>query len=162
MTRDSALARTRKLLALVASGSGAAEGERRNAAVAAASLILEHQLLNVGGPSAIGLDQVTALAIRAAELEHVLAAERRQHAEEVRQLDRRWRQLLEQVRTAERKAASVERKVATRRAVRADRADLGAAGGRARAQHLDDERKREIARQGAEARWAKWRERRGV
>ena len=60
----------------------------------------------------------------------------------------------------ERRAAFVERKRATRRAVAADRANLGAAGGRARDRQLSDERKREIGRQGAQERWRKWRERR--
>lgn len=34
----------------------------------------------------------------------------------------------------------------------------GAVGGRRRAEALDDDRKKEIAQQGAKARWAKWRE----
>jgi hypothetical protein len=159
VTRDSALDRARKLLALAAEGNGAAEGERRNAAVAAGALIVKHGLLDGGGPSAIDIDQVTALAIHAAELEHQLDDERRRHAEEVRQLDRRWNQVVAGVRAAERQAARAERKRATRKAVTTDRANLGAEGGRARDRKLSDERKREIGRQGARARWTKWRER---
>jgi len=51
MTRERALERIRKLLALAAPGSGAAEEEARTAAVQAARLMSEHGLVPGGGPS---------------------------------------------------------------------------------------------------------------
>lgn len=162
MTRDKALDRARKLLALAAPGSGASSEEARSAAVTAAALIVEHALLDGGSPSTIDLGRVANLALRVIELEHMLIAERAAHEADRRSRDERWRTLLEEVRTDERRAAYRSRKLAAKQAVRDDRTNLAAAGGRGRARNLSNERKREIARTAAQERWRRWRERQGA
>ncbi len=161
MTRDHALARVRKLLALAGPSSGAAENERRNAALQAAHLVLEHHLLD-GGAAPISLDQVADLALHAAALEHQLVTERATHAAAMKTRDDQWRALVDRVRKEERAAVHAQVTTAERKAVREDRSTLGREGGRARAQALDADRKKEIGKAGAAERWARWRERRGI
>jgi hypothetical protein len=170
VTPERARERARKLLALAAEGSGATLEEARSAAVAAANLIVEHHLLD-GDPraSAIDIDQVTELALRAMELEHALAeagaaltSERGAHARALQARDRQWRDLVDRARREERGKAEAEMVTAERRAVREDREALGRSGGRARDRKLTDEEKSEIGKKGAEERWRKWREERGL
>jgi hypothetical protein len=161
VTRDAALARVRKLLALAGEGSGAADGERRNAAVVAAQLVIAHDLL--GAPvSPIDLDEVAALSIRCLELEHQVTTERAAHAADVRARDEQWRQVVERVRREERAAAEAERKEAARKAIQEDRTAHARAAGQARVSKLTHEERRNLGRAGAAARWARWRERQGA
>jgi len=163
MTRATALARVRKLLALAAENSGASPDEARNAAVAAARLVLEHRLLD-GAPAArpIDLDDVAALALHAAELEHLLGQERASHAAQLRSRDAQWRRVVEDVRRQERAAAHAARKKATRQGAVLERKAQARAGGCARDHVLTPVQKSEIGRAGAAARWARWRERQGA
>jgi hypothetical protein len=158
VTRDSALSRVGKLLALAAAGSGATEEDARSAAVAAARLMVEHHLLDPAA-SPTDIDEVAGLALRVMELEHMLVERQLAHAAELQRRDQQWRGILELVRREERTAARVERKRATKMAVTKDRTEKARAGGRARDRALDLERKKEIGRAGAAARWARWRER---
>lgn len=163
MTRDRAAQRVRKLLALAANGSGAAPEEARNAALAAANLIVAHGLLDGSGPKpAIDLDQVAAVSVRCLELEHRLDEERRLHATEIKNLNAAWHDVVETVRCDERRAAHAERRTATKKAVLDERQAQARAGGRARDRKLSGEKKREIAKAAAAARWARWRKRRQV
>jgi hypothetical protein len=161
VTRDSALARTRKLLALAARGSGASEDEARNAAVAAARLVLEHGLLDDRGqsPSPIDLDQVASLSFRVLELEHLVSTERTAHAAEIRRRDEQWRGIVERIRKEERAAARRDSKRAVRKAVVKDRTAQARAGGKGRDRALTHDQKVQIGRQGAQERWRRWRER---
>jgi hypothetical protein len=165
VTRETALARIQKLLALAATGSGASEEEARTAAVQAARMMSEHGLAPgtaSAGTSAIDPMKVADLALQVMGLEQLLAERRAQHLEEISDVNRRWRQVVEGVRREERAAARAERRKATRRAVTQDRTDLARSGGRARDRKLTHEQKTEIARRGAAARWARWREARAT
>lgn len=161
MTRDRALERIEKLMALAASASGASEEEARSAAVQAVRLMAEHGLTpGAASPtSGIDLDSVARLSFRVIELEKLLDERRRTHAQELRDHDRRWRAVVEDVRREERAAAHRSGKTLSRVAALKERETLARSGGEARARTLDPERKREIGRQGARARWARWRER---
>jgi hypothetical protein len=83
VTHDRALERVRRLLALAGDGSGAPEEEARNAALAAAHLIVEHRLLD-RRHHAVDLAVVTRLSLRVLELERLLAVERAARAAEIR------------------------------------------------------------------------------
>jgi hypothetical protein len=89
MTRETALDRLRKLLALAGPNSGATEEERRTAAVQAVRVMVEHGLqptVASWGSSpqpAIDFDKVTALAFRVLELEQQLAESERQRVRDV-------------------------------------------------------------------------------
>jgi hypothetical protein len=161
VTPERALARIEKLLALAGPASGAAEEERRTAAVEAVRLMAEHGL-TPGQADAIDLDEVAALALHAAKLERVLAAERVVHASQLRERDEQWRRMVEQVRRDERAASRKAVAAAAKNGAVQQRQMQARAGARARDAKLDGERKREIARAAALARWARWRERRGV
>ena len=163
MTRDQVAERIRRLMALAARGSGATEEESRTAALTAVRTMLEHGLVpGESRPSAVDLDEVAGLVFRVLELEQTLAGERAAHAAHLRERDEQWRQRIEEVcqkaRTEQRKTS----KLAAKRGARREREAQARAGGRARGRNLDPKRKSEIARQGAEARWAKWRERHGA
>jgi hypothetical protein len=162
VTPERARERVRKLLALAAVGSGATQEEARNAALAAAHLILEHGLLDGGQSSPVDLDEVAVIALKAIELERLLAAERAAHAADLGRRDQRWGEIVAEVRKGERANARVERQTATRKAVREDRTARARAGGRERARRLTSEEKSEIGRRGAQERWRLWRERHGT
>jgi hypothetical protein len=166
VTRERALDRLRKLLALAAAGSGASVEEARSAALAATRLMAEHGLAP-GSPSdspasVIDLDAVASLSFKVIELERLLDERRRAHAQELRDHDRRWAQVVEDVRREERAAQRKAAKTLTKTAAVQEREALARSGGRARAQKLDPERRREIGRAAVAARWKKWRERNGV
>jgi hypothetical protein len=156
MTPQKALERVEKLLALAGPNSGASEEESRSAAVAAARLIAQHGLSIGDRPpvSAIDLDEVTRLALRVMELEGLLADRRAAYAREIRENDRRWAQVVEDVRNEERSAA----KKCLKTAGLSERVNLGRQGGHERAKSLSPERRREIGRAAVAARWKKWRE----
>jgi hypothetical protein len=158
MTRDQVAERIRRLMALAARGSGAAEEEARTAALTAVRTMLEHGLFpGESRTSPIDLDEVAALALHAAQLEQTLASERAAHAAEIRRRDEWWRQRIQEVcqkaRTEQRKTS----KLAAKRGARQEREAQGRAGGRARDRALTRERKAEIGRQGARERWRRWR-----
>jgi len=170
VTRSKALERTRKLLALAAPGSGASEEEARTAAAQAVRLMSEYGLAPGGGPESTSsgsastsspLDEleISALKLQVAALERLLAARQAEHAREIREANGRRSQDIESVRREERAAANRRRKTAECQAVAKERKTMAKSGGRARARKLDRQRRVEIAREGARARWAKWRER---
>jgi hypothetical protein len=163
MTPERALARVMKLLALAAPNSGASEEERWTAALTAAAMMHEHGFVPSNPTtSAIDLDEVVALALHAAELEHLLASERASCAARLRERDEEWRRRIEEVRREEQTETRRAAKLAARRAAAEEREAQARAGGRARAQQLDDARKQEIASTAAQARWKTWRERHDV
>lgn len=160
MTPERALDRIRKLLALAAPASGAAEEERRTAALSAATMMHEHGLSPGLAPaSGIDLDDVAALALRVVELEYLVTSERAAHATEIRARDEHWRQVVERIRRDERATARKATKGAARRGANQEREARARAGGQARAERLDPVRRTEIARTAARARWRRWRER---
>lgn len=164
MTRDHVAERIRRLMALAAPGSGAAEEERRSAAAQVVRLMVEHGL----GPgdrtpaSAIDLEQVADLSLRVLCLEHTLAAERAAHDADLRRRDAHWRSVVAAMRREERSVARRAAGRAMEMGARGERQALARAGARARDEKLSDERKTEIARAAASARWVKWRELHGV
>ena len=164
MTRDKALERIGKLLALAAPGSGATEEEARTAAVQAARLMAEHGL----GPGAdqsgagsflTGNLEALFLQLRVAELERVLGERQQQRLREIHDDNLRWSRVLEYARAKERSVARRQTKKVARQAATKERENVARRGGRARARNLDPERRVEIAREAARARWARWRER---
>jgi hypothetical protein len=161
MMRYRALERIRKLLALAREGSGATEEEARTAAMQAVRMMSEHGIGPGDGPqsSTVDLDQVAALALRVVSLERLLADREAERLKEIREDNQRWRLVVEDVRQEERAALLKRVKKATGTAARKEREGLARSGGRARAVKLDPERRVEIARAGALARWARWRER---
>jgi hypothetical protein len=157
MLREKAIERVQKLLKLAAPNSGATEEEARSAAVQAVRLVAEHGLSVGDAPqaSAVDLDQVTRLAFRVIELEHALERTKAAHVARTREDDRLWARVVEE----EKSAACKEATLAAKRTAAREREALARKGGRARTAKLDAERRVEIARSGAQARWKKWRER---
>jgi len=166
VTRDQAIRRIEKLLALAAIRSGATEEESRTAAVVAVRLMSEHGLApsssSTSSASAIDLDAVASLSFRVIELESRLEERQRAHSQEIRDLDRHWTQVVDDVRREDRAAQRKARTSITKKAAVNERTSMARSGGKARARSLDDDRKREIGRLGARARWARWRERHGL
>jgi len=162
MTRDHALDRIGKLMALAALNSGASQEEARSAAVAAVRLMLAHGLTPGGERPGIDLDEVTRLAFRVLALERQLAAERTAQAAAMSERDEQWRRHLDRVRSEERRLAREAAKKTAGRRARRERLKHAENGGRARDEKLDAHRKSEIGRQGAAARWQRWRELHGT
>jgi hypothetical protein len=166
VTRDQAIRRIEKLLALAAIGSGATEEESRTAAVAAVRLMSEHGLAprssSTSSASAIDLDAVASLSFRVIELENLLGERQRAHTREICDLNVCWTQVVACVREEERAKQRKAAKSITKKAATKERTTMARSGGKARARSLDYDRKREIGRMGAQARWARWRERHGV
>jgi len=163
VTRDAACRRIQKLLALAAPGSGASEEERRTAAVQVVRLMTEHGFVPGDAPaSAIDLAEVAALSLRVLELEHLLATERTAHAAQLRERDERWRQLVETVRREGQAGRNKAVRVAARKGAAEEREVQARSGGEARAEKLDPNRRTEIARMAASARWTRWRKLHGV
>ena len=86
MTPTHALQVVRRLLALAAPNSGTTQEESRSAAVKAAHLIVEHQLLD-RPRHAVDLAVVTRLSLRLLELERLLAEERAARVSDARRRD---------------------------------------------------------------------------
>ncbi len=164
MTPQQARARIENLLRLAAVGSGATEEEARTAAIQAARLMAEHGLAPeaASGESSSDavLDDLEILALKAQvqALEHVLEGHKAAHLKQTQDWDRQWQQVVQTVRFEERAGGNTRTRNATVRAGRMERENLARTGGRARDKALSGERKTEIAREAARARWARWRE----
>jgi hypothetical protein len=161
VTQQGALQRIEKLMAKVAPRSGATEEETRTAAVIAVRSMLEHGLLPGGASpsSAIDIDHVAGLAFRVLELEQLVAHKEAERVKKILENDRRWSQVVEDVRREERADARKRIKSVARKTVVQERHALAKRGGKARADRLPKEQRVEIAKAGARARWQKWRER---
>ncbi len=163
MTRERVLDRIRKLMALAGPGSGAAPEEARSAAAQAIRLMHEHGLIpgssSAPAASAIDLDAVASLSFQVIELENRIAERQRAHEHKLRENDRLWRQVVRDTRREERAAAGTKSDVAVRKATTELRENLARGGAAARNRKLSAERRREIGRAAAAARWARWRER---
>lgn len=163
MPRDHAAERIRRLMALAAVGSGATEEEARTAALAAVRMMLQHDVVPGDQPApAIDLDEVAALSFRVLELEHLLAEQRTAHACDLQERDRRWAIAVQMARDETRAEARRQARKTAVIAAREERESQARSGGEERARRLGPERRSEIARVAAAARWQRWRERRGI
>ncbi len=161
MEKDRARQRIEQLLRL-ATDAGASPDEARNAAWAAAKLMHKHQLQpSTLATSVPALDQaleIVGLKLQIMDLQNVLADRQRQYASELSTKDAYLRWELTYVRAAERRAAKRQVKAAKRVTTFLERETFARAGGDARAKKLDPQRRVEIARSAAEARWARRRD----
>jgi hypothetical protein len=103
--------------------------------------------------------ELVELKLRITDLQAMLAAQQAKHLDEIRETNWRWHLAVEDIRRKMRGEARKQVKTIARKTAAKERETFAQSGGKARSEKLDDERKTEIGRMGAQARWEKWRER---